>query len=58
MRVPGCTLDGYHEHHACSRCGFAWAGDPPVSAMTSAGIEEFVLAIFHQIVGHRPRKPN
>jgi hypothetical protein len=24
--------------------------------MTSAGIEEFILAVFDQIIGHRPRK--
>jgi hypothetical protein len=56
VRVPGCAQDGDHEHHACSRCDFAWVGDPPASAMTSAGIEEFVLAVFDQIIGHRPRK--
>ena len=55
-RVPGCTQNGYHEHYACSRCGSAWVGDPPASAMTAEGIEEFIIVAFDQIIGHRPRK--
>jgi hypothetical protein len=54
-RVPGCTRDGYHEHHACARCGFAWIGDPPVSEMDAEGREEFILDVFEQIVRGQER---
>jgi len=55
-RVPGCTQDGYHEHYACSRCNFSWVGYPPAAAAAAEGIEEFILAAFDLIIGHRPRK--
>ena len=57
-RAPDCTQHGHHEHHACTKCGFAWIGEPPVSEMDDEGWEEVILAAFDQIIGHRLRKSN
>jgi hypothetical protein len=54
--APGCTQDGHHEHHTCTKCGFAWIGEPPLSEVDDEGWEELILVAFDQIIGHRLRK--